>query len=153
METPATFWARCSDQLGPAAQARGYIERRIGNSAELVDQVLELVISGEKTGTFSLPGELARQGPLPRAGDYFILTRFDGSAACLVVLEECEEVPFDKISQRHIEVEAVAVRDLKLWQDFHRQYWTKVLEAQGEVFKESQALLAQRFKLLEVAAP
>lgn len=137
--------------MGPAAQACGYTERRIGNSAELVDQVLEFVLSGEKTGTFSLPEELAHEGPLPQAGDYFVLTRFDGSAACLVVMEECQEVPFDQISQRHIDVEAPAVRDLKLWRDFHRQYWGSVLAARGESFSDSQLILAQRFRLLAVA--
>jgi len=151
METPQTFWARCSDKLCPDVQAQGYTERRIGNSVEMVDQVLELVISGEKTGTFSLPGELARLGPLPRVGDYLVLTRFDGSAACLVLMESCEQVPFDEISQSHIQVEALAVRDLTLWRDFHRQYWGSVLAALGESFSEKQPILAQRFQLLEVA--
>lgn len=151
METPEALWARCSVELSFTAQARGYSERCIGNSAEIVDQVLELVISGEKTGTFSLPDELARLGPLPRVGDYLVLTRFDGRAACLVVIESCEELPFDEIGPSHIQTEGSAVRDINAWRDFHRQYWGAVLASRGESFSQSQPIVAQRFRLLAVA--
>ena len=80
---------RCCETLGSEASARGYTERQIGNTPALVDQILELIISGEKRGTFSLPEKLARDGTTPAAGDYVILTRYDGSAGCLVQVEAC----------------------------------------------------------------
>ena len=80
MESPAEFWTRCCEALGPEARSRGYCERRIGNTPELVDQLLDLIISGDKRGTYSLPEELARAGTTPTEGDHVILTRHGGEA-------------------------------------------------------------------------
>lgn len=151
MENVEEFWARCCETLGPEASTRGYTERQIGNTPALVDQILELIISGEKRGTFSLPEKLARDGTTPIVGDYVILTRHDGSAGCLVLVEACVMVPYDQIGPEELELEGPGARDPAVWRDIHERYWTPMLTAWGQAFTTSQPVLVQWFRLLAVA--
>ncbi len=151
MESPETFWTRCCKALGPEARRRGYTARRIGNTPELVDQVLELIISGQKRGTFSLPEALARAGTTPVPGDYVVLTRYDGEAGCLILMEACETMPFDQVGPSELEIEGPDARDPAVWRDIHEQYWTPMLASWGQAFTPSQPVLVQRFQLLETA--
>lgn len=151
MESVDAFWTRCCETLGPEVRARGYTERQIGNTPALVDLVLDLIISGEKRGTFSLPEKLARDGTTPAPGDYVILTRYDGSAGCLVQVEACETMPFDQVGPAELEIEGPGARDPAVWRDIHERYWTPMLTAWGQTFTTSQPVLVQWFRLLETA--
>ena len=151
MESPAEFWTRCGEALGPDASSRGYTTRQIGNTPELVDQILDLIISGQKRGTFSLPEKLARDGTTPAVGDYVILTRHGGEAACLLLMEACETMPFDQVGPAELEIEGPGARDPAVWRAIHEQYWTPMLAARGQTLKASQPVLVQRFRLLATA--
>lgn len=151
MESPEEFWTRCCEALGPDARSRGYTKRRIGNTPELVDQILDLISSGQKRGTFSLPEALARAGTTPAEEDYVILTRYGGEAGCLVLVEACKTVPFDQIGAAELEIEGPGARDPAVWRAIHEQYWTPVLAAWGQTVKASQPVLVQWFRLLETA--
>lgn len=151
MESVEAFWTRCCETLGSEASARGYTERQIGNTPALVDQILELIISGEKRGTFSLPEKLARDGTTPAAGDYVILTRYDGSAGCLVQVEAGATMAFDEVGPGELEIEGPGARDPAVWRDIHERYWTPMLAAWGKSLTISEPVLVQRFRLLAVA--
>lgn len=153
METPAAFWERCCEALTAEARERGYAERCIGNTPEMVDEVLELIVSGAKRGTFSLPETLERAGKRPAPGDHVILTRHDGNAACLLRIDACELLPFDQVGSDELEIEAPAARDPRVWRDIHERYWAPALAARGQELMPGQPVLMQRFTLLAVARP
>jgi uncharacterized protein YhfF len=151
MERPEDFWARCCAALGPEPADRGFTVRRIGNTPELVDQLLGLIIAGDKRGTFSLPDALERNGTRPRAGDYLVLTRHNGAAGCLVQVETCDLVAFDQIGPAELAIEGPDARDPAAWRDVHERYWTPMLAAWGQHLAPDQPVLVQRVRLLATA--
>ena len=152
MESPEEFWQRCCDALDPPAGERGYTVRQIGYTPEMVDLILGLIIAGQKRGTFSLPEALERAGTAPIEGDYIILTRNDGTAACLVVVDACDVVPFDRIGPPELEIEGPGARDPAVWREIHERWWKPIVEGWGRTFSPSEPVLVQRFRLLKVAA-
>ena len=151
METTEEFWARCRGALAPEARERGYTERRLGNTPAMVGLLLDLIVSGAKRGTFSLPEKLERDGTLPTPGDLVVLTRADGHAGCLIEIEACEVLPFDQIGPKDLEIEGPGARDLRAWRKIHRKYWTPILDSWGQTLAPDQPVLMQRFRLVAVA--
>lgn len=145
------FWQACRARLGAALPEAGYAVRRIGNRQALCEQLLELIITGRKRGTFSLPQLLEREGRLPEAGALAILTAYDGTPRCLVRYERCELVPFDQIGPEHLVLEGPAARHPAIWRQVHRDYWIPQLEALGLEFDEAMPVLVQELGLLHVA--
>ena len=148
MDPYESFWADSRAQLKAETLADRYVVRRIGNSPEICEQLLALILSGEKTGTFSLPRELDEAGTMPVPGDHVILVHFDGRPACLVRMDRVETVPFAEIDDQHVDCEGPAARDLAVWRRIHQAYWTPMLADWGEEFCNDLPVVYQRFTLL-----
>jgi len=145
------YWETCRATLGDEALGDAYTVRRIGNSEALTELILGLIISGDKTGTFSLPRALKEAGVYPGVGDFVILTHFDGRPACLVRMQACELMPFAEIGPAELKSEGSGAREVKAWRTIHKAYWKPTLASWGESFSEDIPVLVQRFRLLHVA--
>jgi uncharacterized protein YhfF len=133
--------------------ALGPIKRRsFGNSAAMADVLIGLIVSGDKTGTFSVPAEFReRPEAAPVVGDHFLVTRFDGTPALLYRVTEVETVPFEGISQRHVDCEGPQLRDVAAWRAVHWDYWTPVLARIGEAPRADMPVIYQRFVVVHPA--
>ena len=130
-----------------------FVVRRMGNAPAICETLLGLVTSGEKTGLFSRPEELAAAGLTPAPGDYVVFTDYDGRPRCLVRMEECRQLKFSEVGAEHTACESPAARDPDVWRDIHRRYWTPMLAAEGRAFTEDIPVLFQRFRLLYSEPP
>jgi uncharacterized protein YhfF len=148
MSTTRDFWERCRRALPDEPLGERWVLRRMGNTPALCESLLGLIASGDKTGGFSRPEELAAAGLTPAVGDYVILTDYHGAPRCLVRMEECRLLKFGEIGAKETACESPAARDPEVWRGIHRGYWTPVLAAEGKAFSEDLPVLFQRFRLL-----
>jgi uncharacterized protein YhfF len=148
----AAFVAEARAAL-PGERLDRWTVRTFGNSATIANQVVPLIVSGEKTGTFALEAEFASSGtPRPQVGDWYVVTTFEGHPVALYRVTETEVLPFDAIAERHVAVEGPRLRDVAAWRRVHWDYWTSTLGAMGKTPTEDMLVVFQRFEVRHVAA-
>lgn len=92
-----------------------------GDSPELADQLLELVLEGTKTATASVLSEYeAEAEPLPREDDLSIILDGRGHPRALVRTTAVRVVPFDEVDAEHALLEGEGDRSLETWRADHR---------------------------------
>ena len=124
------------------------VARRLGSSKEMCDLLLGLVLGEEKTCTYSLVQFLEEEGGLLESGDRIVFLDADKRPRCLVELDACEQLPFNKVAAQHTAGEGPGARDVKVWRDIHRAYWGKWLETRGQGFHKEVPVMWQSFRLL-----
>ena len=120
--------------------------RTLGSSQAMFERLLPLILSGEKTGTFSL-------GEAPQVGEYCVITHFDGTPALLWRVTAVEVLPFDAISAAHVQVEGEALRDVEAWRQVHLAAWAAQLEGRSRAEIGATPVVAQRFVVIHPQAP
>ncbi len=124
------------------------VARRLGSSPEMCKLLLGLVLEEQKTCTCSLASFLEEEGGLPEPGDRIVFLDAGREPRCLVELDECEQLPFNRVSARHTAGEGPAAREVGVWRRIHRAYWSKWLAARGQDFHEEAPVFWQSFRLL-----
>lgn len=133
----------------PNEQIDRYKIRSYGSSRAIGDAIIALVLSGEKTGTFSLASDFDGQPEqAPSVGDYYVVTNFAGEPALLFRITAVEQVPFRGINAEHVLVEGPAARTVPVWRKIHWDYWGALLRARGSEPSEDMPVIFQRFELL-----
>ncbi|HSN71529.1 MAG TPA: ASCH domain-containing protein [Steroidobacteraceae bacterium] len=139
------FWHQCRQDLGLSDEVR-WRTRRLGDSPEICALLVELIRTGRKTGTFSLLAEFEETGrPPPQAGEFLVITNYDGQPGCCVRLETVECLPFERVDEAWVQVEGPSLRELGPWREIHEQYWTQMLGRWGRSFTREIPVLCQRF--------
>lgn len=124
------------------------VARRLGSTHEMCDLLLGLVLSQQKTCTYSLVQFLEEEGGLLHPGDRIVFLDADRRARALVELDDCEQLAFNEVSERHTAGEGPAAREVSVWRRIHRTYWSKWLEPRGLEFHEEIPVMWQSFRLL-----
>jgi uncharacterized protein YhfF len=148
------FWRSASATSPEITQDDDYQVRWIGLDDTTTREVLDLIRTGDKTGTFTLPWLVASTGqPAPAVGDTIILIDFGGHPRLLVRLTHIEEVPFGHISEIHTAVDGTPVRDLRIWKPLHTRYWNDLLETHGRSVGDEMPVWVEKFDLLFDSGP
>lgn len=132
-----------------ATLAPEYSVEFYGDSVELADELIGLVIAGGKRATAGLVDDFRDEGvPLPRVGSHWIAC--DGSGAPRVVQRSIELRigPIESIDDAFAWDEGEGDRTRSDWLDGHRRFFTRTLAARGIVFDESQPVLFERFRVV-----
>src|SRR5699024_4751783 len=87
-----------------------------GNSKEVADKLLGLVLEEKKTATSSNYNlyELGKE-KVPFVGLYNIILDGNGTAAAILVTTSIEIIPFEEVSKEHAYLEGEGDRSLKYW--------------------------------------
>jgi uncharacterized protein YhfF len=120
-----------------------------GDSAELADELLGLVLAGTKTATATLVLEFTDAGePLPRIGDHWIAC--DGSGAPRAVLRtvELRIGTAESVDDRFAFDEGEDDRGRSSWLEQHRRYWTRVCAARGTTWSEELEVVFERIRVV-----
>jgi uncharacterized protein YhfF len=115
-----------------------------GDNAELADQLLQLVLTGQKTATCSAATDYGRDKPIPRVGDRFVVTNGAGADACVIEITSVFFARFDDVKEEFARAEGEGDLSLKYWRQSHCSYFTR----QG-FFSPDMILVCERFKLIE----
>ena len=107
----------------------------------------ELVKNGiKKATTDSLLGLQYRNEPLPKIGDFKVVTNWEGDAQCIIQLTSVTLKPYFSIDASYAQLEGEGDKSLEYWKKTHWDYYTRELEPFGRVPRESMILVCQEFE-------
>jgi uncharacterized protein YhfF len=123
---------------------------QFGDHPELTDELLELVLSGEKRATASLVAEFAAEGlPLPRIGSHWIACDSAGRPRAVLRSTELRLGDFDSVDAAFAYDEGEDDRTLESWRENHRRYWQRVAAAElGFEWTPAHTIMFERFDVV-----
>ena len=118
---------------------------RFGDSPELADELLALVLSGRKTATCGALRDYGGAEPMPEVGRRDVV--LDGSGRRAAVIETVEAIVrrFDEVDADFARDEGEGDLSFEYWREAHRAYF----ERNGG-FSPEMKLVCERFRLVEV---
>lgn len=132
-----------------AASAGEHTVETFGDSAELADELLELVLVGGKRATAELSAEFARNGdPLPRVGSHWIACDGSGTPRIVIRSTELRLGDFRSVDEAFARDEAEDDGSLDAWREGHQRYWTRTSAARGHEWSESDEIVFERFRVV-----
>lgn len=117
---------------------------RFGDSPEMADELLALVLSGDKTATCWA----ARHGELTFVGKRMVACDGSGADRAIVETTELTHRRFCDVDEAFAAAEGEGDKSLAWWRDAHRQFF----ERDG-VFSDQMDLWCERFRLVETLSP
>lgn len=141
------FWEKIKSEKkleGEYKDAFGF-----GDSKELKNELIELVLEGSKRATTSLVKEMEILGDLtPTVGDYNILLDGDNKPRAVMKTIDTRLMKFRDVPEEHAWVEGEDDRTLKAWKEEHTKYWRRVGKRLGFEFNEDMEVILERFELV-----
>jgi uncharacterized protein YhfF len=140
------FWDRFQKKNGIAESFEGAWS--FGDSLELGDELLELVLSGKKTGMATLVVELEKEGEkMPKVGDYNIILDGKGSPKAVIRTTKIVIKPFNEVEEPFAHSEGEDDRTLESWRREHWKYWTRKGRKSGFTMKEDLLVICENFEV------
>jgi uncharacterized protein YhfF len=124
-----------------AEQYRSLRSFAFGDSPELADELLALVLQGTKTATCSTEDEPNLSSP----GERWIVLDGRGKPRCVIESTEIAYRRFDEVDAVFAHEEGEGDRSLAYWREAHRRYFGRL----GK-FSEDMMLMCERFRLVEI---
>ena len=120
--------------------------RCIGWDQATSETIAQLVVDGEKVGTFSLPWlHAAHPDQKPEIGEFIIQTTYDGVPKALLQTVALELVTFKDIDASYTALDGPGVRDLEVWRGVHTKHWNGLLEPHGKNVAADMPVVVERF--------
>jgi uncharacterized protein YhfF len=120
-----------------------------GDSVELADELLRLVLAGAKRATATLRREFLDDGdPVPRIGEHWIVCDGAGIARLVVRSVELRVGPADSVDDRFAQDEGEGDRTREDWLEGHGRYWTRTEAARGRAWHPSAEVVFERFRVV-----
>lgn len=139
------------------ADARGFITSlpeevpgawSFGATAEHADELLELVLAGEKTGTASALWDLEAEGePVPEVGEFSVIIDGLGRPRAVIVTTAVDIVPFAEVGAEHARSEGEGDRMLAAWREIHERFWRR-LGSSDRGFSREMPVVCERFRVV-----
>ncbi len=122
---------------------------RFGDSAELADELIDLVLHGPKRATAGLVADFAADGqPLPRIGGHWIPCDGSGVPRAVLRTRELRIGPIDSVDDAFAWDEGEGARTRADWLHQHRRYFTRTCAARGERFTDAHEVVFERFDVV-----
>ena len=117
-----------------------------GDSVELADELLGLVLAGGKRATSALVADFLAEGEaLPRVGSHWIACDGRGTPRIVIRSTELRIGTFDSVDAAYAADEGEDDRTLESWRRHHRRYWTRSCAERGETWSQDQEIVLERF--------
>ncbi len=113
------------------------------------DALAELVLSGHKRATAGAlwAYELERE-PMPRAGDFSVITDWEDRARCVIRTTAVEIVPFEAVTPEFAAAEGEGDGSLEYWRKAHWAYFTRELLAIGRQPQPDMPVVCESFEVV-----
>lgn len=122
---------------------RGALQFAFGDSPELADELLALVLDGKKTATCGALRDQEAGEPMPNVGRQDVVLDGRGRPACVIETTSVEIVPFDAVTAEFAEAEGEGHYDA--WREGHIAFFSRNGGWDGQM-----KLVCERFRLVEV---
>ncbi|GAB2985235.1 hypothetical protein GCM10027282_26050 [Frigoribacterium salinisoli] len=150
LDAAAAMWRGYADAHPQSAAAGGdHTVEGFGDSEQLADQLLALVLTGQKRATAELVSSFLAEGDLPpRVGSHWIAC--DGRGVPRVVLRSTElrVGPLESVDDAFAFDEGEDDRMRDTWLREHRRYFTRTCAARGDAFSEDDDVVFERFSVV-----
>ncbi len=140
------FWARFRRATGHPAEAPRYVDA-FGDSREMHDELLALVLSRTKQATASL-ARWYTEDELPKVGDLSLVTDGRGAPACVIRTVRVDIMPVRKVGAEFAFAEGEGDRSYDYWITEHRKFWTREAEREGFEYSDDLDVVCERFELV-----
>jgi uncharacterized protein YhfF len=125
-----------------------------GDSAELADELIALVVDGPKRATAGALADYEHEGAAPpRAGDLWIATDGAGRPRALLRTTEVRLGPLSSVDDAFAWDEGEGDRTRASWLDDHERFFRRYLPTIGERFTPDMATVFERFEVLYTESP
>lgn len=115
------------------------------------DECAELVVEGIKQATAtSLWWFEKNNEPLPKVGDVYIVTDWEGKAKAVIETTKIDPTPYNEITKEFAFIEGEGDRSLEYWKRVHEAYYKRELAPYNEEFREDMIIICEHFKTLYV---
>ncbi len=148
MKTIEEFWQDCKQKCNIPQQTR-YVESfHFETNEKAANELLTLVLSGKKRATASSLFYYRQCAlPLPKVGDYSIVTDWGGAPQCViqttaVTILKFKDVSFD-VCKREGEDD-----DLDSWRKSHIRFFSADARECGYVFDEDMPVVFEDFQVV-----
>jgi uncharacterized protein YhfF len=141
------YWVSfCAEHGLDAAQRHDVFA--FGDSAEMADELADLVVHGPKRATAGLRADYGEDEPLPSVGGHSVVLGGDGRPVCVIRTTEVRVLPFRDVDDAFAWDEGEGDRSLAYWLDAHVSFFTRMCAARGEVFDEEMPTVFERFAVV-----
>jgi len=141
------FWEKAKDETGiegTFTDAYG-----IGDTSELKQELLDLVLGGKKRASTSLVRASEIEGwPLPEVGQYNVILDGSGEPAAVIKTVSVRRCRFKEVDEEHAYWEGEDERTLESYIREHTKYYTRRGEALGFRFTPDMEVVLDRFELV-----
>jgi len=123
--------------------------RWIGLDAESTLQIFDLIRTGDKRGTFTLPWIVERTGsPVPAVGRLLVLIDMGGKPVLLTRVIRVDHAVFGAVRAEHTVIDGSPVRDPATWVPLHTFYWNNHLQPFGLEVSPEMPFWIEEFELV-----
>lgn len=146
-ETVENYWQRIRAEFPelPEAAPEAWA---FGATPEHADSLLELVLSGIKTGTASSVWDYEATGErMPQVGDLSVILDGAGAPRAVIRTTSVEIVPFLEVSAEHAHAEGEGDRTLAAWRSIHERFWREYAD-DPRGWAADMPVLCERFALV-----
>lgn len=120
-----------------------------GDSAELADSLVALVIAGAKRATASLARDYVGLGqPMPKPGDHSIVIDGSNTPRCIVCTLRVEIKAMRDVDASFAWEEGEGDRSLAWWTSAHKRYFARQGAREGFSVDDSTEVVLERFKVV-----
>jgi uncharacterized protein YhfF len=141
-----SFWDRCQREAGPLVSKSTPQAWAFGDTVELADELIELVLRGTKRATASAVAEFELDGEqVPAVGDLSIVT--DGSMRPRALLETTDVRigPLSSVDDQFAWDEGEGDRTRASWLDGHTWFFSRTYARLGREFHPDIEVIFERF--------
>jgi len=113
------------------------------------DECANLVVKNIKRATAtSLWWFEKNNEPLPKIGDQYIVTDWDGNAKSVIEVIKVKETPYNQITAEFAQTEGEGDKSLSYWKKVHKAYYSREMEPFNEKFDENMIIVCEYFKTI-----
>ena len=132
--------------MKPINQADYFECFAFGNSPEMADELLELVLAGKKTATVSV---ILEEEPQPQIGDVSLVLNGRGEPACTIRTTYLETVRFCDLTWEMVRQEGED-ETFEQWKTGNYGYWTQDAARRGYTFTEETMITFEQFEVVDI---
>ena len=143
------YWQDFAEGRNDASLDTTFQFWHFGNSPELANELLGLVLNGKKRGTSSLSWEFDDQPEMtPRVGAFSVVTDFDGHPKAVLRTTRVRVMPYNEVDAEHAFAEGEGDQSLDHWRGVHWDYFNRQCIDAGLQPSEKMPVICEEFELL-----
>jgi len=118
------------------------------DSEKSANELVELVLNGEKKGTTSLDKLYEPNEEKPKVNDYSIITNFYGEAKCIIKTMKIKKLPFDEVTEEMAYLEGEGNKTLDYWRKVHRDCFDRYSSSVKKKFNDKDLVIYEYFEVV-----